>query len=527
MEQLRISDNQRYFVKADGTPFVWIADTVWTMPQRLKWDDAEYLMKKRKSQGFTVLQIVALDPERDVQMRNPAGVKALIDDDLTKPNEAYFAYLDWILKRAAEYGFYVLLLPVWGQLVVGDDWGGGTYPKTVSEENAFWYGRFIGSRYRDCQHILWCLGGDRQPIHKGVDYRNVWRRMAEGLAAGVLGRELRYDRDEASWQQMLITYHACHEAETGECSTMSYWTDEEKWIRFIMLQSGHGEKPKNYQLVAAEYFRGANGAQRTMPVWDGEPAYEEMPNGFPHFTMRHGSWMVRKRAYWALLAGAFGHTYGHCNVWCSISEQELNVMSTTTWKQSLDAEGAEQMKILRDFLEGVPLQECRPAQELVVQEADGEMDEHVQAALHQKKEFLCAYLPSGGSCRLKAFAGETYYGWWFNPRDGRFYRQGMQEAKQPFVCVCESAKDGADTTCARPEPGEGCITCTAPEPGEGCITYTAPEPDEGCMICTAPEQGAEKDWVLLLYAKETGVPVTAGCYGDAVEAEEVRKVFEW
>ena len=64
MEKLRVSENGRYFVKADGTPFVWVADTTWTMPQRLKWDDAEYLMQVRKSQGFTVLQIVALDPER-------------------------------------------------------------------------------------------------------------------------------------------------------------------------------------------------------------------------------------------------------------------------------------------------------------------------------------------------------------------------------------------------------------------------------------------------------------------------------
>ena len=135
MEKLRISENGRFFVKADGTPFPWLADTVWTMPQRMKWDDVEYLMQKRKSQGFTVLQIVALDPERDVQMRTPAGDAALSDGDLDRLNEKYFAYLDWILDKAEEYGFYVLLLPVWGQLVVGDDWAGGVFPKTVTEEN--------------------------------------------------------------------------------------------------------------------------------------------------------------------------------------------------------------------------------------------------------------------------------------------------------------------------------------------------------------------------------------------------------
>lgn len=69
MDKLRISENGRYFVKADGTPFPWLADTTWTMLQRMKWDDVEYLMQKRKSQGFTVLQIVALDPVRDAAVR--------------------------------------------------------------------------------------------------------------------------------------------------------------------------------------------------------------------------------------------------------------------------------------------------------------------------------------------------------------------------------------------------------------------------------------------------------------------------
>ena len=121
MEKLKISDNRRYFVKTDGAPFVWLADTVWTMPQRLKWDDVDYLMKKRKSQGFTVLQIVALDPEQDVQMCDPSGSKALLNNNVLTPNEQYFRYLDWILTTAENYGFYVLLLPAWGQLIVGDN----------------------------------------------------------------------------------------------------------------------------------------------------------------------------------------------------------------------------------------------------------------------------------------------------------------------------------------------------------------------------------------------------------------------
>ena len=78
MDKLKISKNQRFFVKSDGTPFVWLAYTNWILPQRMKWDDVDYLMQKRKSQGFTVLQIVALDPEQDLSMRNPSSDKIMM-----------------------------------------------------------------------------------------------------------------------------------------------------------------------------------------------------------------------------------------------------------------------------------------------------------------------------------------------------------------------------------------------------------------------------------------------------------------
>lgn len=168
---------------------------------------------------------------------------ALIDNDLTKPNERYFIYLDNIINKAKEYGFCILL-PVWGQLVVSDNWMGEVFEKIVNE-----YGEFIVKRYGKQNHILWCLGGDRQPIHKGCDYKKVWKRIAEGLAKGVLGKELKYNVKDESWNDLLITYHACHEQETGECSTLSYWNgEEEAWIRFVMIQSGHSFKPKKIQV---------------------------------------------------------------------------------------------------------------------------------------------------------------------------------------------------------------------------------------------------------------------------------------
>lgn len=495
MEKLRISKNGRYFITPDGKPFTWIADTNWTIPQRMKWDDVEYLMKKRKSQGFTVLQIVALDPERDLEMRTPAGEKALLNDNLDTPNERYFEYLDWILDKAEEYGFYVLLLPVWGQLVVGSDWSGSTYEKTVTEENAYRYGCWIGNRYRNRNHILWCLGGDRQPIHLEVDYKNVWRRLAEGIAKGVLDKDLKYDRPDPAWKEVLMTYHACHEMGTGECSTMSYWTDEEAWIDFIMLQSGHGLEPKNYELVAKEYNR-----ERVMPVWDGEPAYEMMPTSWPitEETAMHGSWMTRKRAYWSLLSGAFGYTYGHASVWCCVSEQERSPISKCTWYEALHSDGSAQIKFLREFSDAMQIMTCRPDQG-ILPEAQGEdiLDQHLQASVSPEGRFACIYFPSGGGTVLnlgrlwepeapEKFEGEVFL-WWYNPRDGKCYADAEHTAEEAQAVQASGGK----------------------------------------LEVFSPDSGAEHDWVLIVTKEKTEVPVKEQTYYNMEEVKVVKKVFEW
>lgn len=407
MEKLKISENNRYFVHADNTPFTRLADTVWTMPQRIKWDDVEYYMKTRKDQGFTVLQIVALDPEQDVEMRNPAGEKALLNNDLNTPNEKYFEYLDWILDRAQAYGFYVLLLPVWGQLIVGCNWMGQTFDKTVTEENAYRYGQWIGHRYKDRNNILWCLGGDRQPIHLGVDYKNVWRRMAEGLAKGVLDKDLKYD-----------------------------------------------QKVEN--------------------------------------TPFHGAWMVRKRAYWALFSGAFGHTYGHGCVWCSISEKERSDFNPCTWYEALHYEGAEQIRYIRALSDDLQIMTYQPVWEICPETPEDKMDLHIQACASPDRKTLCVYFPGGGTATLKldAFWDTSHkkvFLWWYNPRDGKFYKDEQTTTDQPEAI----ALAGADFT------------------------------------VSAPSAGEEKDWVLLIMTEQTGIPVKVKFCPQQEEVKEIKKVFEW
>lgn len=492
MERLVISKDKRRLVTESGKPFFWLADTVWTMPTRLKWDDALCLMDKRVQQGFTVLQIVALDPEYDEGIHSPNGEPALFDMKLEQRNEKYFEYLDWLISEAERRGLYVLLLPIWGQMVVGENWMRCQFEKTMHSGNAYEYGQWLGRRYKDRTNIIWCLGGDRQPIHKGVDYKNVWRRLAEGIGNGVTGKELRWNVPDDDWSRPLMTYHPCYEAETGEHSTMSYWNDEDVWIDFIMNQSGHNPSVMSYQRIKSDYDR-----EKTMPVFDGEPAYEKMPSGWPGDFPRYDEWMVRKRAYWSLFAGSFGHTYGHACIWCTISEKDLSKGQPYTWFQSLDHPGAWQMRVMKDFMESRPYWRLVPCQELIGhgQCCGGEcLDDHRQACIDSKGTFAFVYLTSGGKeavdlSRLKA---ERLSCWWFNPRNGE---------------------------CVSPD----CQTTQVPTIIENTHTW---------MHFQSPDCGQKKDWILVLEDAAAGKTAPGKPLAEVMQAcrepeKEDVKVFDF
>ncbi|MBD0277468.1 MAG: DUF4038 domain-containing protein, partial [Flavisolibacter sp.] len=132
--QLRVSDNKRFLVTQDNKPFFWLGDTAWELFHRLTREEAEKYLKNRADKGFTVIQAVALAELDGLHDPNPYGEIPLENDDPTKPREAYFQHVDFIINRAAELGLYIGLLPTWGDKVFKDRWGTG--PEIFTTDNA-------------------------------------------------------------------------------------------------------------------------------------------------------------------------------------------------------------------------------------------------------------------------------------------------------------------------------------------------------------------------------------------------------
>ena len=78
--------------------------------------------------------------------------------DFTTPNEAYFEHADWVLRRAGELGFVVLLTPAY----LGYEGGGEGWYRDMAAAGADHlrsYGRFLGKRYRSFKNIIWVQAG--------------------------------------------------------------------------------------------------------------------------------------------------------------------------------------------------------------------------------------------------------------------------------------------------------------------------------------------------------------------------------
>lgn len=389
--RLEISEDNRRLVHPDGTPFFWLGDTAWELFHRLDREEAQTYLDDRAEKGFTVIQAVVLAELDGLETPNPYGETPLEENDPTRPNETYFEHVDYVIDQAAKRGLYVGLLPTWGDKF-NKEWGTG--PEIFTPENARAFGEFLGERYRDAP-VIWILGGDRNPADE--EDKAIIRAMAEGLEKG----------DEG---QHLMTYHPQGASQSWE------WFHGDEWLDFNLFQSSHGafDLP-NYRTTREGYL-----LRPTKPVLDGEPRYEDHPVDWDPNRGWFDAFDVRQAAYWSVLSGAFGHTYGNHNIWQMwTADREAVSAARTPWPDALNQVGARHMGYLRDLFLSRPFLDLVPDQSVLV-EPTHSGGAHQRAARGADGRFLMAYTPYGEpvSVWLGLLDGAEARAYWFNPRTG-------------------------------------------------------------------------------------------------------------
>lgn len=397
-QRLKVSPNGRFLLREDGLPFLYLADTAWELFHRLRREEADQYLRDRAAKGFTVIQAVVLAEADGLNAPNPYGHLPLRNNDPSKPNEAFFQHVDYVLAKARKLGLYIGVLPTWGDKW-NKKWGVG--PEVFTPANAEEFGIFLGRRYRESP-VIWILGGDRNPESEA--HLGIIRALARGLKQGDGGNHL-------------MTYHPMGG------SNSATWFHDDDWLDFNMFQSGHGARDiPNYELTTGNYHR-----KPAKPTVDGEPRYEDHPIDWKPEKGWFDDFDVRQAAYWSMLAGACGHTYGNHNIWQMWGPGRVAISAARTpWPEALSQPGSKQMGYLRRLFESRPFIGLVPDQTIIASEP-GKGADHVRAARAEDGSFALLYSPTGKAVavEMSRIKGSRVAAYWYNPRDGTSRAVGL------------------------------------------------------------------------------------------------------
>jgi len=396
---LKVSSNGHY-LEAGGKPFFWLGDTGWLLLAKLDRDQVEHYFAARERQGFTVIQIMVLHrPE----MANPLTGPALVDGDVARPRVTpgndpskpgeydYWDHLDWVVDRAAAHGLYVALVPAWGTFAE---------MRKLTVDNAPIYGRFLAERYKDKPNIIWINGGDTHADMATL----TWRALGETIKS--------IDHNH------LMTFHPFGRTDS------SWVFHGESWLDFNMFQSGHQDYAQDTQRCAYgednwRYIEDDWKRTPVKPTIDGEPSYENIPHGLDF--VQYPIWQAadaRRYAWWSVLAGAFGHTYGENSVMQFYTPGEKAAYwPKISWQEGLKAPGGGQMQFLKKLILSRPYAERVPDQSLIV----GNGTRYDRVAATRGAGYAIAYSYTGKPFRVQMgkISGKRVRAAWYDPRTGQ------------------------------------------------------------------------------------------------------------
>lgn len=386
---LRVSPDGSHFAHADGTPFLWLADTAWNGVLAAEPEDWARYLGLRREQGFSAVQCVLTNWR--AFPADAAGERAWTGERDIRVNPAFFRRLDAKVAAIAESGLVPALVVLWTLT----PWDPGL---RLGDDDAIRLGRYITARYAAFRPV-WFLGGDGRYLVEGAAER--WKR----IGAAVLGSGAREQRP-------LATLHPCGKSWLGDAFRGEAWYD------FVGYQSSHGPDSNDWivQGPPATRWKG----KPLLPVINLEPCYEGHKR--VGTDERWPIERVRAALYWSLLVSpAAGVTYGHHSVWPWIEREESpldhrKAGTTPPWSEVLDSEGAHSVSALRVLLEGLPWWKLRPALELLARQPSTDPAAFVAASAADDGSVAVVYLPRGGSVALSDRGAGVSPRRWFDPR---------------------------------------------------------------------------------------------------------------
>ena len=381
---LKVSVNGRYLVDQNNVPFLITGDSPQALMVNLSEAEADSFFADRQAGGFNVVWINLLCATYTGGRADASTYDGIIPfttpGDLSTPNETYFARVDDMLNLAAQHGLTVLLDPAeTGSFLSVLNANGVTKSRN--------YGRYLGTRYRNFDNIVWMSCNDFQ----------TWQNSGDDAVVQAVARGIQ-DNDNRHIHTVELDYQ------------VSGSLDDPTWAPILQLNASYTYFP-TYAQVLTDYNR-----PNAIPTFLVEAKYEFEHNAADLGTPN----ILRRQAYWALLSGAAGQLYGNRYTWPFISG----------WQDNLDTPGSLQMGYVKFLFASRQWYNLIPDQAHTVVTAGygtyadsgalGDND-YLTAARTPDGALLMAYMPTNRTITVDmSKLGAPAYASWYDPTNGTF-----------------------------------------------------------------------------------------------------------
>jgi hypothetical protein len=408
---LTLSVNRRHLAHADGTPFLWVADTAWNGPLRATPHEWAHYLRERRRQGFTAVQWVATQwlaaPDGDLDGQKAYAAPDTPDGKIAI-NPAFFQRLDQYVEATARAGLLSIPVMLWAAHWSNHEVNLANPGYALAEDQAVVLARYMVARWA-AYPVAWILPGD-------ADYRS--ERQAERWRR--IGR--------AVFNAPPNTPHAPVSLHPGGMQWNAEQFQDEAWLDIWGYQSGHGDGDETLAWLVdgppATHWRSERDQSAPRPIINLEPPYEN------HITYqsktRISADFARRALYWSMLVSpTAGVTYGGHGVWGWDDGTQPPVAHPNTgiplpWQQALVMDAAEQVRHLADFFQAIAWWRLVPAPELVVAQPGAvEKGRFVAASRSEQGDLAVVYIPADREITLdlRTLAADLP-ATWFNPRTG-------------------------------------------------------------------------------------------------------------